>query len=64
MKIEEMRSLSVDDLKAKTVILEENQLRLRCNKKVGQLENTASIMLGRKEIARAKTILSEKLREG
>ncbi len=59
MKASEFRQLSKDDLKNKIKSLEENLFRLRCNKTIGQLEDTSVLVLARKDIARAKTVLSE-----
>jgi len=59
MKASEFRQLSKDDLKAKVVSLEENLFRLRCNKSIGQLEDTSAITVARKDIARANTVLNE-----
>jgi large subunit ribosomal protein L29 len=59
MKASEFRQLSKDDLVAKVRSLEENLFRLRCNKSIGQLEDTSAIKAARKDIARAKTVLNE-----
>jgi large subunit ribosomal protein L29 len=59
MKATEFRQLSKEDLQAKIVSLEENIFRLRCNKNIGQLEDTSAIKAARKDIARAKTVLNE-----
>lgn len=59
MKASDFRQLSKEDLKAKIVSLEENLFRLRCNKSIGQLEDTSAITAARKDIARAKTVLNE-----
>lgn len=59
MKASDFRQLSKEDLKAKIVSLEENLFRLRCNKSIGQLEDTSAIAVARKDIARAKTVLNE-----
>ncbi len=59
MKASEFRQLSKDDLKNKIKSLEENLFRLRCNKTIGQLEDTSVLVLARKDIARAKTVLNE-----
>ncbi len=59
MKAAEFRQLSEDDLKSKIKNLEENLFRLRCNKTIGQLEDTSALTQARKDIARAKTILGE-----
>ena len=62
MKINEFRQLSNDDLIDKISTLEENLFRLRCNKTIGQLEDTSVITTARKDIARAKTVLNENKR--
>ncbi len=59
MKASEFRQLSKEDLKAKIVSLEENLFRLRCNKSIGQLEDTSALKIASKDIARAKTVLNE-----
>lgn len=59
MKVSELRQLSKEDLKAKIKSLEENLFRLRCNKTIGQLEDTSVIGKAKKDIARAKTVLNE-----
>ena len=59
MKAAELRQLSEDDLKSKVKSLEENLFRLKCNKTIGQLEDTSALKLARRDIARAKTILRE-----
>ncbi len=63
MKAVDFRQLSKQDLMAKVVALEENYFRLRCNKTIGQLEDSSVITKSRREIARAKTILTEKIKE-
>ena len=63
MKASEFRQLSEDDLKAKIKSLEENLFRLKCNKSIGQLEDTTTINMARKDIARAKTVLNEQDRQ-
>ncbi len=59
MKVSELRQLSEIDLTAKISSLEENIFRLRCNKAIGQLEDTSVITKARRDVARAKTILKE-----
>jgi len=63
MKASEFRQLSEDDLKEKITNLEENLFRLRCNKSIGQLEDTTAIKIARKDIARAKTVLNEQAKQ-
>ena len=62
MKVAELRDLSVEDLKNKISSLEENFFRLRCNQAVGQLEDTAVLKSSRRDIAKAKTVLNEKVK--
>ena len=59
MKASELRQLSQEELGSKISSLEENLFRLRCNKIIGQLEDTSVIKKARQDIARAKTILNE-----
>ena len=60
MKASELRQLSSEELQLKVKSLEENLFRLRCNKTIGQLEDTSTITKSKKDVARAKTILTEK----
>ena len=62
MKAEDYRRKSVDEL---TESLNENAkeaFNLRFQRSTGQLENTARVGLVRRNIARIKTILNEKIR--
>jgi large subunit ribosomal protein L29 len=59
MKAAELRQLSEEDLKSKIQSLEENLFRLKCNKTIGQLEDTSALKMARKDIARARTVLKE-----
>ena len=63
MKAQEFRQLSIADLQAKITGLQENLFRLRCNKTMGQLDDTSVIKGARQDIARAKTVLVEKTKE-
>lgn len=60
MKALDLRSLSIDDLKAKMQDLQEEHLRQRCNKVISQLPNIRLLRQGRKDIARIMTIIREK----
>lgn len=59
-----MRELPAADLQGKISEWEGNMFRFRCQKKVGQLEKISDISNTRRDIARAKTILSEKKHAG
>ena len=60
MKSSEFRELSVEELEAKPRELRGELFNVKIKKSTGQLENTAKLMLLRRDIARAETILSEK----
>ena len=60
MKSSEFRELSVEELEAKSRELRGELFNVKIKKSTGQLENTAKLMLLRRDIARAETILSEK----
>ncbi len=60
MKVEEIRELTVDDLRAREKELDDQIFRLRIQKSMGQLEAPAKVRGVRKDLARIKTILREK----
>ena len=60
MKASELRDMSVEELQTKLTELKEELFNLRFQQATGQLENTARLSQVRKNIARIKTILSEK----
>ena len=59
-KIEELRKLTTEELNNKIKENKEELFNLRFQQATGQLENTARLRQVRKNIARIKTILSEK----
>ena len=61
MKAVEMRSLSREELQTKLSGWEEELFRARCGKAVGQLTQTHTIRVLRRTVARAKTLLNEKI---
>lgn len=61
MNASEFREMGTSDLSDKVTSLQENLFRLRCNKAVGQLTDTSALPDAKRDIARAKTILKEKL---
>lgn len=63
MKIVEYRSLSDKELGEKISSMKENLFRLRCNKSLGQLEDTSVISATKKDIARAYTVQNEQKKE-
>ena len=60
MKITEIRELSVDELHTREKDLDDQIFRLRIQKSMGQLEAPAKVRELRKDLAKIKTILSEK----
>lgn len=60
MKAEEVRAKSVDELKEQLLALKKEQFNLRFQKASGQLENTGRICEVRRDVARIKTMLTEK----
>jgi large subunit ribosomal protein L29 len=63
MKVKELRNLSSEDVAKKVVEMEEELFNLRFQAKMGQLANALQLRMVRRSIARAKTILAEKLAE-
>ena len=62
MNATEARDMTPDELKDRLLQLKREQFNLRFQKASGQLEKTARISEVRKDIARIKTILGEKVR--
>jgi large subunit ribosomal protein L29 len=61
MKAEETRGLTPDQLKDKLIELKKEQFNLRFQRATGQLENLARVRQVRRDIARIKTVMREKL---
>jgi len=59
-KVNELRSLSVEELQEELHSLRKEQLNLRMKKASGSLDKTHLITLVRKSVARVKTMLTEK----
>mgnify|MGYP000271260701 CR=1 FL=1 len=60
MKAEEVRAKSADELKQQLLALKKEQFNLRFQKASGQLENTGRVREVRRDIARIKTVLTQK----
>jgi len=58
-KIQELRSLSREELEKKVLDLEEELFNLRFQAKMGQLANALQLRMVRRTIGRVKTILAE-----
>ena len=61
MKVSEIKDLSIEELQTKTRELQQELFNLRFQLHTGHLENSARVSQVRRDVARAKTILSGKL---
>ena len=61
MNASELRALPVNELEAKLIELKEEFMRLRCGNASSQLADVLMIKKTRREIARVKTVLTEKI---
>ena len=64
MKANEIREMSVDDLRAKIAELTEERFRLRFRSATESIENPMRFLAIRRDIARLNTILREKEAHG
>ncbi|MGI6394029.1 MAG: 50S ribosomal protein L29 [bacterium] len=62
MKVSELREKTLAELKEKLLSYKEEQFNLRMQKAMGQLENSNRIADVKREVARIKTIMTEKER--
>ena len=60
MKAADVRAKSDDELKEQLIDLKKEAFNLRFQTASGQLENTAQVQSVRRDIARIKTVLSER----
>jgi len=63
MNVSELRQKSFDELKEILLSLREDQFRLRLQQSTDQLSQTHLLKLNKKDIARVKTVQSEKAAE-
>ncbi len=63
MKASKFREMSREELETEAAASSEQLFRLRLQKATGQLENVMKIGQVRKDLARIKTVLTEKERE-
>ncbi len=61
MKAEKLRNKSLEELEKQLVALAEEHAKLRFQHGIRPLENTAKLKTLRKDIARVKTVVNEKL---
>ena len=62
MRAEEIREMTADDIKSRVTELEEERFRLRFRSATEPLENPLRLRTIRKDIARLKTVLTERER--
>jgi len=60
MKVNELRDLSIDELRQKNQQLDEELFRLKLRHTSGQLDSPSTLGQTRKNIARIKTVLRQK----
>ena len=60
MKAEEIRGMTADQLDEQLVKLKKEQFNLRFQRASGQLENTSRVREVRRDIARLKTVQTQK----
>ena len=63
MKIRELRELSEEELSSKEDELRDQLFKLRFQHSLGQLDNAVKLRNIKKDIARVKTILKEKIKD-
>ncbi len=61
-RLSDLKVMSEDQLNDEVLKLKKEQFNLRFQRATGQLENTSRVRLVRRDIARSKTIASEKLK--
>ena len=64
MKTAEIRGKALIELKEMLLSLKEEQFNLKMQKSMGQLENTSRAMAVKRDIARVKTLITEKSNNG
>ncbi|WP_409360675.1 50S ribosomal protein L29 [Bartonella heixiaziensis] len=63
MRAKELRAQTLDQMKDELVKLKKEQFNLRFQKATGQLEKAARVRRVRRDIARVKTFLRQKINE-
>ena len=64
MKINEIRNMSVEDIEKKIIEVKNELFELRMKQATGNLEKPHMINKLRKDVARMKTVLTEKQKDG
>lgn len=60
MKIGDVRAMTADEIEEKILDLKKEQFNLRFQRATGQLESTSRVRVVRRDIARLKTVSTEK----
>ena len=63
MDVGDLRDLSVDDLQARAKELEDQLFRMRLQQSLGQLDAPLKLRFTRRDLARIKTVITEKQRK-
>ena len=61
--VAELRDLTVDDLETRARELEDQLFRMRLQQSLGQLDAPVKLRFTRRDLARIKTVISEKQRQ-
>ena len=61
--VAELRDLTVDDLEARAKELEDQLFRMRLQQSLGQLDAPLKLRFTRRDLARIKTVITEKQRK-
>jgi len=64
INVTELRDLTVDDLEARAHELEDQLFRMRVQQSLGQLDAPVKLRFVRRDLARIKTVITEKQRQG
>ena len=62
MDVAELRDLTVDDLQTRARDLEDQLFRMRVQQSLGQLDAPVKLRFTRRDLARIKTVITEKQR--
>ncbi len=60
IEVAELRDLSVDELESRAKELEDQLFRMRIQQSLGQLDAPLKLRFTRRDLARIKTVISEK----
>jgi large subunit ribosomal protein L29 len=64
MKVTELRELTLDELEAREAELSEELSRMKIQLALKRLDNPLKARVTRRDLARVKTIINEKIRSG